>query len=344
MQFLGCYPIIQFGVQVMKLKGIKTLVTGAGGFIGSHLVEALVNEGCNVRAFLRNNSRNEYGYLKSLGNKLNDIEIFTGDLRDEEAVRNAVHGQQLVFHLGALTDVPYSYQSPRDVFATNVDGTLNVLEAARESGTEKIVITSSSEVYGIPLYVPVDEKHPLQAQNPYAASKIAADKLAESYFESFELPVAVLRPFDTFGPRQSAGSVIPAIIIQALAEGKIRIGSLQPRRDLLYVQDTVSGFIAMAQSEKGIGKVMNVGTGCDLSIGDLVEEILTIMGIQAEIIQDDMCSQPTRKEVQKLVCNYSRAQDLFGWQPRYSLEEGLRVTIAWIKDHIKEYKSDLYSV
>ena len=328
----------------MDLKRGKILVTGAGGFIGSHLVERLIKEDCTVRAFVRYNSRNDYGHLESLGRHIKDIEIVTGDLRDTETVRRAVKDCSLVFHLGALIGIPYSYESPADVIATNVTGTLNVLDAARKYGTEKLVVTSTSEVYGTPLYVPIDEKHPLHAQSPYAASKIAADKLAESYFLSYDVQVATLRPFNTFGPRQSARAVIPTIITQALTSKTIRLGSLAPRRDLLFVRDTVDGFLSVAQHESSVGKTFNIGTGGDLSIGDLVEQILLIIGTKAEIIEDRQRIRPESSEVQRLVCNYTQALENLNWQPQYSLEDGLRRTIFYIKENMDAYKAEQYNV
>lgn len=328
----------------MDLKSGKILVTGAGGFIGSHLVERLIKEDCTVRAFVRYNSRNDYGHLESLGRHIKDIEIVTGDLRDTETVRRAVKGCSLVFHLGALIGIPYSYESPGDVIATNVTGTLNILDAARKYSTEKLVITSTSEVYGTPLYVPIDEKHPLHAQSPYAASKIAADKLAESYFLSYDVQVATLRPFNTFGPRQSARAVIPTIITQALTSKTIRLGSLAPRRDLLFVRDTVDGFLSVAQHESSVGKTFNIGTGGDLSIGDLVEQILLIIGTKAEIIEDRQRIRPESSEVQRLVCNYTQALENLNWQPQYSLEDGLRRTIFYIKENMDAYKAEQYNV
>ena len=320
------------------------LVTGAGGFIGSHLVEHLLDRGCGVRAFLRYNSRNHYGHLERLGARLSDVDVQTGDLRDRDAVEKAVEGCNVVLHLGALIGIPYSYDFPGDVFATNLGGTLNMLDAAKRHGVEKTVVTSTSEVYGTPLYVPIDEKHPLQAQSPYAASKIAADKLAESYFLSYDLPVATLRPFNTYGPRQSARAVIPTIITQALTKREVRLGSLHPRRDMLFVNDTVRGFIAVAESDSSVGKVYNVGTGGDLSIGDLVEQALIILGIQADVIRDENRVRPEASEVQRLVCNYTRSLEELDWQPQYSLEDGLRRTVSYIREHIDEYKAELYNV
>jgi dTDP-glucose 4,6-dehydratase len=272
------------------------------------------------------------------------VEVVAGDLRDSETVRRASSGCNLVLHLGALVGIPYSYLSPRDVFATNLGGTLNVLEAARDCGASKVVIASTSEVYGTPLYVPIDEKHPLRGQSPYAASKIASDKIAESYNLCYELPVAVLRPFNTFGPRQSARAVVPAIAVQALGREKISLGSLDTSRDLLYVKDTAAGFIAAARHDGAVGEVINIGTGGDVAVGELARLILSITGNELPIEQDPDRLRPPRSEIPRLVCNYSLAENLLEWEPRYSLEEGLESTVAWIKDHLEDYKAELYNV
>jgi len=322
----------------------KILVTGAGGFIGSHLVEELLLKGCDVRAFIHYNSRNDYGCLEYLGERLGEMEIVSGDLRDSGTVRRAVEGCRLVLHLGALVGIPYSYLSPRDVYDTNVGGTLNVLEAARHCGVERIVITSTSEVYGTPLYLPIDEKHPLQGQSPYAASKIAADKLAESYHLSFDLPVSLIRPFNTFGSRQSARAIVPTIMIQALKGEKVKLGSLEPSRDLLYVKDTAAGFIAVASHESSIGKVINVGTGGDISVGDLVGLVANLLGKPLEVVEDPLRLRPVRSEIPRLVCNYALAEELLDWEPKYALEEGLGETLDWIRDNLDSYKAGLYNV
>ncbi|HUX08805.1 MAG TPA: GDP-mannose 4,6-dehydratase [Acidobacteriota bacterium] len=328
----------------MVITSGKILVTGAGGFIGSHLVEELLLKGCDVRAFIHYNSRNDYGCLEYLGERLGEMEIVSGDLRDSGTVRRAVEGCRLVLHLGALVGIPYSYLSPRDVYDTNVGGTLNVLEAARHCGVEWIVITSTSEVYGTPLYLPIDEKHPLQGQSPYAASKIAADKLAESYHLSFDLPVSLIRPFNTFGSRQSARAIVPTIMIQALKGEKVKLGSLEPSRDLLYVKDTAAGFIAVASHESSIGKVINVGTGGDISVGDLVGLVANLLGKPLEVVEDPLRLRPVRSEIPRLVCNYALAEELLGWEPKHALEEGLGETLDWIRDHLDSYKAGLYNV
>lgn len=328
----------------MVITSGKILVTGAGGFIGSHLVEELLLKGCDVRAFIHYNSRNDYGCLEYLGERLGEMEIVSGDLRDSGTVRRAVEGCRLVLHLGALVGIPYSYLSPRDVYDTNVGGTLNVLEAARHCGVERIVITSTSEVYGTPLYLPIDEKHPLQGQSPYAASKIAADKLAESYHLSFDLPVSLIRPFNTFGSRQSARAIVPTIMIQALKGEKVKLGSLEPSRDLLYVKDTAAGFIAVASHESSIGKVINVGTGGDISVGDLVGLVANLLGKPLEVVEDPLRLRPVRSEIPRLVCNYALAEELLDWEPKYALEEGLGETLDWIRDNLDSYKAGLYNV
>jgi len=328
----------------MDIKSGKILVTGAGGFIGSHLVEELLLKGCDVRALVHYNSRNDYGCLEYLGDRLGGIELVSGDLRDSGTVRRAVEGCRLVMHLGALVGIPYSYLSPRDVYDTNVGGTLNVLEAARDHGTERIVVTSTSEIYGTPLYLPIDEKHPPQGQSPYAASKIAADKLAESFFLSYDLPVAVIRPFNTFGPRQSARAIVPTIITQALSGEKVSLGSLEPSRDLLFVKDTAAGFNVVASHDSAVGKVINIGTGGDVSVGDLVGLVANLLGKPLEVIEDPQRVRPARSEIPRLSCNYALAEELLGWEPKYTLEEGLVETLDWIRDHLDKYKSGLYNV
>jgi NAD dependent epimerase/dehydratase len=337
-------PYNRGGLLFMEITLGKILVTGAGGFIGSHLVEELLNQGADLRAFVHYNSRNNFGSLEHLGKRLREIEVVSGDLRDIGTVRRAVTGCKLVFHLGALVGIPYSYLSPRDVFDTNLGGTLNVLEAAHDCGTEQVVVTSTSEVYGTPLYLPIDEKHPLQGQSPYAASKIAADKLAESYHLSFDLPISIIRPFNTFGPRQSARAIVPTIIVQALTGDTIRLGALDPARDLLFVKDTAAGFVAVATHGASIGRVVNIGTGGDVSVGQLVDLVAVIAGRKFEVIEDPQRIRPTRSEIPRLVCNYALAEELLGWEPRHSLEEGLRATFAWISDHLDLYKADLYNV
>lgn len=322
-----------------KWQSKKVLVTGAGGFIGSHLIERLVELGASVRAFVRYNSRNDLGLIEFLTKEVQEsLEIFRGDLKDPEAVRKAVKGCEIVFHLGALVSVPYSYINPLDFVQTNIGGTANILNACKEYGVEKIVHTSTSEVYGTARYVPIDENHPLQGQSPYSASKIGADKLAESYYLSFELPIAILRPFNTYGPRQSARAVIPTIITQALRGEKIRLGSLESTRDLTYISDTIEGFIKIAKSQESIGQVINLGTGEEISIRDLVKKIGNILGKELNIEPDPIRVRPKTSEVERLISDNTKAERILNWEPKVSLEEGLYYTIEWIRKHLDRYR------
>ena len=336
--------IIEKGNVIMDIKSGKVLVTGAGGFIGSRLVESLLDEGCRIRAFVHYNSRGDYGNLEDLGSRLGDVEIVAGDLRDPYTIRRAVSGCRLVLHLGALVGIPYSYLSPRDAFATNLGGTQNVLDAARDFEVEKVVLASTSEVYGTPLYVPIDEKHPLQGQSPYAASKIAAEKLAESYHLSYGLPVAVIRPFNTFGPRQSARAVIPTIAVQALAGEKVRLGSLETSRDFVYVEDTVSGFLAAASHDRSIGRVVNIGCGGSVSVKQVVELIADLLGKRLTVETDPQRIRPEKSEIPRLVCNNELARELLEWEPGFSLEDGLSRTLAWIRNRMDRFKAETYNV
>ena len=332
----------------MHLKGKKVLVTGADGFIGSHLVEALLDEGCSVKAFVYYNSFNSWGWLDTLPKKkLKNIEIFSGDIRDPNGVRSAVKGVDTVFHLAALIGIPFSYHSPDSYIDTNVKGTLNVLQAARDYGTSKVVVTSTSEVYGTALYTPIDEKHPLQGQSPYSASKIGADKIAESFHLSFGLPVVTARPFNTYGPRQSARAIIPTIATQLLNGAKeIKLGSLAPTRDLNYVADTCAGFMALAASPKVVGKTVNIGSGREISVGDLAALIMKISGKRARIKTDITRTRPANSEVERLLCDNALISSLTGWKPAFTLEKGLARTIEWFKDpkNSKGYKWDIYNV
>ena len=322
----------------------RVLVTGASGFIGSHVVERLVRLGAKVRAFVHYNSRNDWGLLELLQREtLEHIEVFPGDLTDASLVYRAVAGCQIVFHLGALIAIPYSYQAPQQFIDTNVKGTLNVLQACLEEQVEKIVHTSTSETYGSALYTPIDEKHPLQAQSPYAASKIAADKLAESFYCSFDVPVATIRPFNTYGPYQSARAVIPTIISQALSDNIIKLGSLTPVRDLTFIEDTVSGFISVAESRQSIGDVFNVGTGCGVSISELVRIVLGIIGVDKHIVADGERFRPAKSEVTLLVCDNTKAKEILEWSPKYTLEQGLQYTIEYIRDNLYRYKSEIFN-
>ncbi|NOZ20034.1 MAG: NAD-dependent epimerase/dehydratase family protein [Planctomycetes bacterium] len=329
----------------MKWSGRKVLVTGGSGFIGSHLTERLVELGAKVRLFLHYDMGGEVGLLRhSSRDVLGAIEPMWGDIKDADAVRSAVKGRDVVFHLAALIGIPYSYVNPRDVVDTNTIGTLNVLQAARNAGASKIVSTSTSEVYGTAKYAPIDEKHPLQGQSPYSASKIAADKLCESFHRSFDVPVAVIRPFNTFGPRQSARAVIPTIISQALTGDTVKLGSLSPKRDLNYVQNTVDGYIKVAESPKSVGEVINVGTGVEISIGDLAKKIVSLVGRKMRIVQEKKRVRPAKSEVGRLLCDWSKAKRLLKWQPRVSLEQGLRETIDWIGEHLDTYRPDVYNI
>lgn len=324
----------------------KVLVSGASGFIGSHLTERLVKEGSCVKAFVHYNSRNDWGNLEYLPNEILDkIEIIPGDLTDPFSVEKAVEGVDMVFHLGALIAIPYSYIAPWQFISTNVQGTVNILEASRKFSVRKIIHTSTSEVYGTAIYAPIDEGHPLQAQSPYSASKISADKMAESYYRSFELPVSIVRPFNTFGPRQSARAVIPTIISQAITSKVIKIGSLEPVRDLTYVEDTVDGFLAVARSDQVIGEVVNIGNGKGISINDLVHLIMEIMGKEdTEIISENDRIRPEKSEVFELICQNRKARELCSWGPKCSLREGLQKTIVWIENNLDRIKPHIYNV
>ena len=326
-------------------QGKTVLVTGAGGFIASHLVEALVAAGADVRAFVRYNSRNDPGLLAMLPSDILDrISITAGDLRDYPALRSVVDGCQVVFHLGALIAIPYSYLHPGEVVETNVLGTLNVLLAARESGVSRIVHTSSSEVYGTARHVPIDENHPLQGQSPYSASKIGADKVAESFYLSYDLPVVTLRPFNTYGPRQSARAVIPTIISQALSQDVIRLGSLDTRRDLTYISDTVDGFLKIARTPGIEGSTINLGTGTDHRIGDLASMIIKLVGRPVKIVLDPLRLRPEKSEVQRLVADVGKAHQVLGWRAETSLEDGLVKTIHWISAHLDRYQPAHYQL
>lgn len=324
-------------------QGKQVLVTGAGGFIGSQLVERLVAEGASVRAFVRYNSRGDAGLLRLAPKEiLQKIQIVAGDIRDTDAIHKAVEGSQVVFHLGALISIPYSYLHPLEVAEANVMGTLNVLMACNKLKVERLIHTSTSEVYGTALYVPIDEKHPLQGQSPYSASKIGADKLAESFYCAYNLPVVTVRPFNTYGPRQSTRAVIPTIITQALAKSVIRLGNLETTRDFTYVDDTVDGFVKAAETPNVEGKTMNLGTGSEIKIGALVEKIIHLTGSSAQIEVDSSRLRPTDSEVQRLLSNNALAATTIGWTPRNSFDAGLKKTIDWIKDHLHLYQIGSY--
>lgn len=327
--------------------GKQVLVTGAGGFIGSHLVQWLVRAGANVRAFVRYNSRGDSGLLCLLDvDDQQAVQLISGDLRDANAVYQAVAGCDTVFHLGAVISIPYSYVHPVETTSSNITGTLNVLLACREYGVRRMIHTSTSEVYGTALRIPIDESHPLQGQSPYSASKIGADKLAESFYRAYDLPVVTVRPFNTYGPRQSARAVIPTIITQALMQDVIRLGSLEPRRDFTYVTDTVRGFLLAAQAESPgvLGEVFNLGTGADVSIGTLVEKIQDLVGRDLPVETDAQRIRPPRSEVGRLISDNGRARDFLGWRPTYGLDEGLQETIAWIRDNLQHYHVGRYEI
>lgn len=328
--------------------GKKVLVTGADGFIGSHLVEHLIEEGFQVKAFVYYNSFNSWGWLDTLPKEvLNKIEIFTGDVRDPNGVRTAVKGVDIIYHLAALIAIPYSYHSPDSYVDTNVKGTLNILQAARDFNIERVIVTSTSEVYGTALYVPIDEKHPKQGQSPYSASKIGADAMADSFFRSFNLPVTIVRPFNTFGPRQSARAVIPTIITQLLAGAtEIKLGALHPTRDLLFVKDTVKGFVEIANSSQTIGQEINIATQQEISIKDLAQNIINIINPNAKIISEDVRLRPEKSEVERLLGSAEKIKSLTKWEPSFNLEQGLQHTIEWFRNpiNLKQYKTDIYNV
>jgi dTDP-glucose 4,6-dehydratase len=321
----------------------KILVTGAGGFIGSHLVEKLVEKGAQVRAFVRYNSRADIGLLKLATPEIrSNIEVIGGDLRDDDAVKQAVKGCQIVLHLGALISIPYSYHHPVEVAQTNLIGTLNVLMACREYGVERLVHTSTSEVYGTARQTPISEAHPLQGQSPYSASKIGADKLAESFYCAFGLPVVTIRPFNTYGPRQSARAVIPTVITQALTKPVIKLGNVNTTRDFTFVQDTVNGFLLASHAPDVDGKTLNLGTGYEIRIGDLVEKIVARVNRPVQIQTDEERLRPEASEVYRLISDNSQARAALGWQPETDLDSGLEQTIQWIGQHLDLYRIGVY--
>jgi NAD dependent epimerase/dehydratase len=329
----------------MNFKGKKVLVTGAGGFISSHLVDNLVEKGAEVTAFTHYNSRNDWGLLEDRNKQDNEsLTVIMGDITDPFNVHNAVKGQEIIFHLAALIGIPYSYVAPESYIRTNIIGTTNILQAALEEDVKRVVHTSTSEVYGTAQYTPIDENHPLQGQSPYSASKIGADKIAESYFYSFGLPVSIFRPFNTYGPRQSTRAIIPTIITQALTSDVVKIGSLNPVRDLTFVQDTVKAFMAMATCNEAIGKTIHAGNGKGISIGDLAELIIMKINPSVRIISEDNRTRPPNSEVMKLICDNSRAREILQWIPEVTLDEGLNRTIQWIKENISIYKPGIYTI
>lgn len=324
----------------------KVLVTGADGFIGSHLTEMLLEEGYDVKAFTFYNSFNNWGWLDTLPKeKLDQIEVFCGDIRDPNGVYEAMKGIDQVFHLAALIAIPFSYHSPDSYVDTNIKGTLNVLQAARKLETEKIMVTSTSEVYGTAQYVPIDEKHPYQGQSPYSATKIGADRLAESFYRSFDIPVAIVRPFNTYGPRQSARAVIPTIITQLLSgKQEIKLGSLTPTRDFNYVKDTARGFIEIAKSDKTVGKEINIATQQEISIRQLAEEIISQINPNARIVCDKVRLRPEKSEVNRLLGSNEKIMKLTDWRPQYTFSQGIEETISWIRDNLDKYKTDIYNM
>ena len=328
----------------MNWQGKRVVVTGAGGFIGSHLTEALIALGADTRAMVHYRGDGSRGWLDHSQSR-NEIETIAGDIRDRDSVAQAVQGRDVVFHLAALIAIPYSYASPLSYVRTNIEGTANVLQVAKQEGVERVIHTSTSEVYGTARYVPIDEEHPLQGQSPYSASKIAADKLAEAFHLSFGLPVATIRPFNTYGPRQSARAVIPTIITQALTEPEVHLGNLEPTRDFNYVDDMVEGFIRIAEHPDAVGQVINIGSGKEISIGNLTSVILDLVGRKdVPIICDDKRLRPDGSEVERLCADNHKAHETLGWDPRHTLEEGLALTIEWIKNNLERYRGGAYAI
>ena len=332
----------------MKLKNKNVLVTGADGFIGSHLVEGLLETGCKVKAFVYYNSFNSWGWLDSFPlEKLDRIEIFSGDVRDPNGVRKAMEGIDVVFHLAALIGIPFSYHSPDSYIDTNIKGTLNILQAARDLGTSRVLVTSTSEVYGTAKYAPIDENHPFQGQSPYSATKIGADRIAESFYRAFGVPVTIVRPFNTYGPRQSARAVIPTIITQVLSGKKeIELGSVDPTRDLVFVKDVVKAFITIAEADNTDGEEINIATQSEISIGDLAKKIINMTSPGVSIMRKENRVRPDKSEVSRLLGSNEKLKKLTGWTPEYTIEEGLEETLKWFKDenNLKQYKADIYNV
>ena len=324
--------------------GKSVLVTGAGGFIGSHLVDRLMESGASVTAFVRYNSRNDAGFLELLGDRKREIQIVYGDIRDLVAIRHVAKDMEVIFHLAASIGIPYSYLHPDEVMAVNTIGTLNILTAARECGTRRVVVTSTSEVYGSALYVPIDEKHPKQPQSPYSASKIAGDAIALSYHLSFELPVVIVRPFNTYGPRQSDRAIIPTIIGQALSRKEIVLGNTAPTRDFTFVGDTVDGFLKAGGSKAVVGHEINLGSGEEISIGELAATIGSLVDREVIVRQAEERTRPAKSEVQRLLSNNCKARELLGWQPRTSLKAGLKETVEWVRKRLAMYDPESYRI
>lgn len=332
----------------MDLSGKKVLVTGADGFIGSHLTEELVAQGCAVRAFVYYNSFNSWGWLDTLPlERRRELDVFAGDIRDGNGVRKAMEGVDVVLHLAALIGIPFSYHSPDAYVDTNIKGTLNVLTAARDRGVERVLTTSTSEVYGTARYVPIDESHPMQGQSPYSATKIGADRIAESFYRAFDLPVVIARPFNTYGPRQSARAIIPTIISQLIAgRGEIELGSLTPTRDLNYVSDTVAGFLALARCDEAVGHEVNIGSGTEISMEALARTLIELVDPAARIVTGEERLRPAKSEVERLVADNSLMRRLTGWTPAVDLTTGLRRTVSWFRDpaNAARYKADIYNI
>jgi dTDP-glucose 4,6-dehydratase len=330
----------------MEGSNMKLLVTGADGFIGSHLVEELVKNGNDVRAFVYYNSFNSWGWLDTLPKEiLKEIEVFNGDIRDPNGVRESMKGIDEVYHLAALIAIPFSYHSPDSYVDTNIKGTLNILQAARDLETKRVLVTSTSEVYGTAQYIPIDEKHPYQGQSPYSATKIGADRLAESFYRSFNMPITIVRPFNTYGPRQSARAIIPTIITQLLAgKEEIQIGALTPTRDFNYVKDTVNGFIEIAKSEKTVGEEINIATQQEISIGQLAEELIIQINPNAKVVCDEQRLRPEKSEVNRLLGSNEKIKRLTNWKSEFSFEQGLAETIEFFRHNLNKYKADIYNL
>ena len=332
----------------MNLKGKKVLITGSDGFIGSHLTEKLVQEGCNVKAFVCYNSFNSNGWLDTISNDIKSkIDFFPGDIRDPNGVREAMKEVEVVYHLAALIAIPFSYHSPDSYIDTNVKGTLNIIQAARDNKVKRVLVTSTSEVYGTAQFVPITELHPKQPQSPYSASKIGADAIADSFYRSFDLPITIVRPFNTFGPRQSARAVIPTIISQLLnGVEEIKLGDITPTRDLLYVKDTVNGFLKIAECDKLIGHEVNIATQSEISVGDLAQQLINRINPNAQIVTDSVRIRPEKSEVFRLFGSNEKLKSFTNWNQKYTLKEGLMETIDWFskKENLQQYKSDIYNV
>ena len=329
----------------MKLSEKSVLVTGAGGFIGSHLVETLVNHGARVKALTHYNSFNHWGHLESIDkNVKKQIEIISGDILDYQYVKSIMSDVDVVYHLAALISIPFSYKAPLLFYKVNVEGTINVLQACLEQEVGKVVVTSTSEAYGTALYTPIDEEHPLQAQSPYSASKISADKATQSFILSYALPATIIRPFNTFGPRQSARAIIPTIVSQALSGSNLNLGLVTPIRDMNYVLDTTDGFIKIAESEKSIGETINIGSGVGHTIQDIIDEIQNQLGKKLTVQQDNTRLRPENSEVFELVCNNKKAKKLLGWESKHSISDGIRHTLEYIKNNLESYKNEIYTI